>query len=65
MSLVRYSKDANGIATLWLNDPDRRNAMGEAMAHEFAAAIRQLKRNHALRALVLTGAGRAFAAAAT
>jgi enoyl-CoA hydratase len=50
------------VATLWLNDPERRNAMSQAMAEEFAARVAELAADPGLRALVLTGAGRAFSA---
>ncbi len=62
MPLVNTTQDDHGIATLWLNDPARRNAMSEAMGREFAAAVQQLKRDVSLRALVVTGAGSAFSA---
>jgi enoyl-CoA hydratase len=50
------------IAVLTFNDPERRNAMTEAMGEAFAARIADLARDDSLRALVLTGAGRAFSA---
>lgn len=62
MPLVDIKTDSAGVATLWLNDPDRRNAMSEAMADQFAAAINQLQRDQNLRAVVVTGAGLAFSA---
>ena len=50
------------VVTLTFNDPDRRNAMTRAMGEAFAAEIASLADDPHLRALVLTGAGRAFSA---
>ena len=50
------------VATLRFNDPERRNAMTEAMGEAFAARMAELSRDPTLRALVLTGTGRAFSA---
>jgi enoyl-CoA hydratase/carnithine racemase len=50
------------VATLTLNDPDRRNAMTRAMGEAFAARVAELADDPDLRAVVLTGAGRAFSA---
>jgi enoyl-CoA hydratase len=50
------------VATLTFNDPDRRNAMSQAMGEAFAAQVAELSTDASLRALVLTGAGRAFSA---
>ncbi len=44
------------------NDPDRLNAMSRAMGEAFAVAIAGLRDDPDLRAVVLTGAGRAFSA---
>ena len=51
-----------GIATLTLNRPDKRNAMSDAMRTEFIAALEQVAADKAIRALVLTGAGKGFCA---
>jgi enoyl-CoA hydratase/carnithine racemase len=51
-----------GIATLTLNRPDKRNAMSDAMRAEFIAALEQVAADKAIRALVLTGAGKGFCA---
>ena len=59
--LVLVERDAH-VATLVLNDPERRNAMGEAMAETFAARVAELAADASLRAVVVTGAGHAFAA---
>ena len=51
-----------GIATLTLNRPDKRNAMSDAMRAEFIDALEQVAADKAIRALVLTGAGKGFCA---
>lgn len=52
----------SGIATLTLNRPDKRNAMSDAMRSEFIDALERVGADKAIRALVLTGAGKAFCA---
>jgi len=59
--LLLLSRDRD-VATLTFNDSDRLNAMTRAMGEAFAAQIAELSRDASLRALVLTGAGRAFSA---
>ncbi|MEM7312058.1 MAG: enoyl-CoA hydratase-related protein [Planctomycetota bacterium] len=62
MSLVTVQTQPNGIATIALNDPDRRNAMSEEMAGQFKTVVERLGDDKRLRSVILTGAGRAFAA---
>jgi enoyl-CoA hydratase len=50
------------VATLTFNDPERRNAMTEPMGEAFASRIRELSSDPGLRAVVITGAGKAFSA---
>jgi enoyl-CoA hydratase len=50
------------VATLTLHDPERRNAMSEAMGEAFAAEIARLSAAPDLRAVVITGSGNAFSA---
>lgn len=52
----------SGIATLTLNRPDKRNAMSDAMRAEFTEALEHIAADKAIRALVLTGAGKGFCA---
>jgi len=59
--LVVLERDAD-VAILTFNDPSRRNAMTEAMGHAIAAETSALAGDDNLRAVVLTGAGRAFSA---
>ena len=51
-----------GIATLTLDRPDKRNAMSDAMRSEFIHALEHVAADKAIRALVLTGAGKGFCA---
>lgn len=53
----------DGVAQLTLNRPAALNALNTAMMNEFSAALRKATETGA-RVLVLTGAGRAFAAGA-
>lgn len=52
----------DGIATLTLNRPDKRNAMSDDMRTEFIHALEHVSADKAIRALVLTGAGKGFCA---
>ncbi len=56
---------ADGIATLTVNRPDKRNALNAAVRREIVQALDALRDDDAARVLVLTGAGdRAFVAGA-
>lgn len=55
---------AEGVATLTLNRPDKLNAFNGAMIRDLLAAFDETDRNDDVRALVVTGAGRAFCAGA-
>ncbi len=59
--LVRVERDGP-IAVLTLHDPERRNAMSQAMGVAFAEQVVELAADRDLRAVVLTGAGQAFSA---
>lgn len=53
---------ADGIATITLNRPDRRNAMSVAMIERLGELLVEAEKDPAVRVLVLTGAGRSFCA---
>jgi 2-(1,2-epoxy-1,2-dihydrophenyl)acetyl-CoA isomerase len=53
---------ADGVASVTLNRPDKLNAFNEAMHHELARALDRIEGDGTVRALLLTGAGRAFCA---
>ena len=58
---IQVTKE-NGIATVLLNRPDKLNALSAEMYHELADQFEALGKDDAVRAVVLTGAGRAFCA---
>jgi len=53
-----------GVATLTLNRPDARNALTSAMFLEMERRLLEIARDDEVRAVILTGAGRAFSAGA-
>ena len=52
----------DGIATLRLNRPEKRNAMSDDMRSEFIEVLEKISADKAIRALVLTGNGKGFCA---
>ena len=61
--LVLYEV-SDGVATVTLNDPEKRNRLSGEMLSRLVAAIRRARDDEDARAVVLTGAGRAFCAGA-
>ena len=59
--LVVVSRN-DDIVTLTFNAPDRLNAMTQSMGEAFSATVAGLAGDSSIRAVVLTGAGRAFSA---
>ena len=59
--LVEVDPDA-AIATITLNRPEALNALTVPMKVDLLAAFRQVERDATVRAVILTGAGRAFCA---
>jgi enoyl-CoA hydratase/carnithine racemase len=55
---------ADGVATITLNRPDRLNAVNTAVIHELVAAFDRADADDGVRAVIVTGAGRAFCAGA-
>lgn len=55
---------ADGIATITLNRPDKLNAFNARMRDELIAAFDATDADDAVRAVIVTGAGRAFCAGA-
>ena len=51
-----------GIALVWLNRPDLRNAMNDVLIAELADAVGRAIEDDAVRAIVLAGRGKAFCA---
>ncbi len=63
MAMIEISS-ADGVATLVLNDVDRRNAISSALADELVAAVRAATDARDTRSIIITGAGTAFCAGA-
>jgi methylglutaconyl-CoA hydratase len=54
----------HGVAVLWLNRPEVRNAFNETMIAELTTAFAELDADPAVRAVVLAGRGKVFCAGA-
>jgi enoyl-CoA hydratase/carnithine racemase len=54
--------EADGVATITLNRPERRNAIGTQMTNELLYALEDATSAESVRSIVLTGAGKAFCA---
>lgn len=50
----------NGVAWLTLNRPDKLNAFTDQMNKEITVALNEASKDHNVRTIVITGAGRAF-----
>jgi enoyl-CoA hydratase/carnithine racemase len=61
---VLLTSDRDGVRTLTLNRPARKNAINAQLWEELADALRVAARDTELRALVITGAGGAFCSGA-
>ena len=58
---IRYEVEG-GVATLTLNRPEKRNAYTPRMGDEVVRAFRAAREDDAVRAVILTGAGKGFCA---
>lgn len=61
MALLHIEKN-NGIATVSLNRPDKRNAMSFALLRELVSAAQQIKKDRSIRVVILTGEANVFSA---
>ncbi|MGD9699330.1 MULTISPECIES: crotonase/enoyl-CoA hydratase family protein [unclassified Acinetobacter] len=61
MALLRIEKN-NGIATVCLNRPEKRNAMSFALLRELVNAAKQIKKDRSIRCVILTGEAHVFSA---
>ena len=61
---IRYAIDGEGILTLTLDRPEQLNAVNASLMHELLDAFDRADADDAVRAVVVTGAGRAFCAGA-
>lgn len=62
MSILSVETDPSGVTVLTLNDPDRRNPLSGTLIDELLRTLLALKTGQCARAVVLTGAGKAFCA---
>ncbi len=60
MSDILLYDVTNGIATITLNRPDTYNAFNDALSFQFIDVLKQVRKDPAVRVIVLTGAGKAF-----
>lgn len=61
MALVKLEKN-NGIATVTLNRPDKRNAMSFALLKELVRIANLIKKDRSIRCVILTGEAQVFSA---
>ncbi len=54
----------DGVMTVTLNRPDKLNAFNKAMHHGLMEAVGRIERDDAVRAVLITGAGRGFSSGA-
>lgn len=59
--LIRYEND-DGIVTLTIDRPEKRNAMNPEMHRQMHAALTELRFDPSVRVLIVTGAGDSFCA---
>jgi methylglutaconyl-CoA hydratase len=50
----------NSVATITMNRPEKRNAISSQMIDELLQALNNADRDHTVRVVILTGAGKAF-----
>ena len=53
-----------GVATVWINRPDKHNAFDETLIEELTRSVLALGLDHSVRIVVLAGRGRSFSAGA-
>jgi enoyl-CoA hydratase len=61
---VLLRKDRGAVSILTLNRPEKLNALNNELLSAVADALDSIELDHAIRAIVVTGAGRAFSAGA-
>ena len=55
-------EEDSGVATLFLNNPETRNPLTDGTKIEMISALDEVEKNTAIRALIITGKGKAFCA---
>jgi enoyl-CoA hydratase/carnithine racemase len=61
-AFLKVEIDENGVATVTMNDPEKLNAVGPENHKELEYIWVDLARDESIKAIVFTGAGRAFSA---
>lgn len=61
---IQLEKNPSGVATLWLNRPDKNNAFNADMIKELLHALNVIKQDNSTHLLVLRGQGKHFSAGA-
>lgn len=64
MSLIEHELDTDGILTLTLNRPEKLNALNGEVLNALAETFTAAKTNPKIKALMITGTGKAFCAGA-
>lgn len=64
MTQKTHTERVDGVLEITLNEPDRLNALGEQMNAEILVALKSAEADDSVRAVLITGAGRAFSAGA-
>lgn len=62
LETINFEMNEEGVATLTLNRPQRKNAIDAVMREELKEVVFALPQNRNLRALIITGAGGSFSA---
>lgn len=64
MSIIKQELDTQGILTLTLNRPDKLNALSTELLMTLETVLQEAKKNTKVKALLITGEGKAFCAGA-
>lgn len=64
MSIIETAVDQNGILTITLNRPDKLNALNQEVLHGLQEVLTHAKHNNDVKAVLITGSGKAFCAGA-
>lgn len=64
MSIIEQELDTQGILTLTLNRPDKLNALSTELLMTLETVLQEAKKNTKVKALLITGEGKAFCAGA-
>jgi enoyl-CoA hydratase/carnithine racemase len=59
-ALLTHVSEAEGIAWLTLNRPEKKNALSKALMAEIIECLKELRENDKIRCIVTTGAGDSF-----